>query len=102
MNKHQLPWQSRPSINAPQLCHLFDAAGDVVAVGLTDEEADTILAAVNPTAKLVEALEACKAAMYKSEDCGCTDHLDATADAGKFWTDALYAARDALAEFNSD
>jgi hypothetical protein len=58
MNKHPLPWQSRPSINAPQLCHLFDAAGDVVAVGLTDEEADTIIAAVNPTAKLVEAAEA--------------------------------------------
>lgn len=39
--------------------------------------------------QLVAALRDCIAAMKKSKNVGCTDHLDCCDDAGAFWYDAI-------------
>lgn len=44
-----------------------------------------------------QALQSCVAAMQKSRDEGCTDHLDCCDDGGQFWYDAIENAEKALA-----
>jgi len=39
--------------------------------------------------ELKAALKECAAAMRKSVEEGCTDHLDCCDDAGQFWHDAV-------------
>jgi hypothetical protein len=45
---------------------------------------------------LRQALRRCVTAMCKSQDVGCTDHLDCADDGGAFWYDALESADRAL------
>lgn len=59
---------------------------------LIQEALKTLNNRENPNAQLLTALKACVAAMRKSRDVGCTDHLDCCDDGGQFWWDALETA----------
>lgn len=58
------------------------------------------LAGLNPDAvpDLLAACKALRAAMFHSNEIGCTDHLDAADDGGAFWHDSLNAADAAIAK----